>query len=794
MTGLIRILVVDDDAVLLKAALHALGSAGYETLAATDGPAAMELARTHRPDLLLLDVNMPGMDGIEVCRKIKVDPDLAEIIVILLSGSITDSDSQSVGLDAGADGYITRPIPNRELLARLQSILRLKSAQKDLKKSETLFKLLEDHMRDVVWLMDLRENCFLYVSPSVFGLRGYTPEEVMAQPVEASLTPQSLESVAKWTVEAITLILAGKGDETHSPYFVEQPCKDGSTVWTEVVADYICDDAGFPIQVVGLSRDITERRQAEKLQDAIYRIAQAADQAGSLDSLYSSIHSIIREVMLADNFFIALVDELSDLLSFPYACDEIDPPPVPKKPGKGLTEYVLRTGRSLLCDQLLFQHLQTSGEVELIGAASPIWLGVPLIIAERVIGVMAVQDYRNARAYGERERRILEFVSSQVAMAINRKQTEQALLESSDRHRIITQTALDGFWLMDLQGCLLEVNETYCRMSGYSAQELLRKSVPELEAIELSAETAAHTQKVIEQGQDRFESRHRRKDGSIYDVEISVHFLPNKGGRLVAFIQDITQRKQAERTLQDFNTRLESEVESRTRQLHQAQEQLVRQEKLAVLGQMAGSVGHELRTPLSVINNAIYYLKLVQPDAEEKVRQHHTLIEQEIHNADKIISDLLDFARIKSVERQPGSIPELIHNVLARFPVPASVKTTLKIPADLPEVLVDPRQMEQVLGNLVTNACQSMPEGGKLTISAKPQEGFVLIAVKDTGTGITPENMLRLFEPLFTTKKRGIGLGLPVSQKLIEANGGRLEVESEPNRGSTFTLVLPVDS
>jgi signal transduction histidine kinase len=281
--------------------------------------------------------------------------------------------------------------------------------------------------------------------------------------------------------------------------------------------------------------------------------------------------------------------------------------------------------------------------------------------------------------------------------------------------------------------------------------------------------------------------------------------------------QDINAQKLAEETLRDYNTRLATEVEARTRELREAQEKLVRQEKLAVLGQLAGGVGHELRNPLAVINNAVYYLKLVQPDADEKIRKYHSMIEHEVHNSEKIITDLLDFARIKSVDRAPLAVPELVQHVLERFPVPVSIKAVLEFPTDLPQALADPRQMEQVLGNLVVNACQAMAsassatlalassatlvsassaplsEGGTLTISASHVKELLAIAVKDTGAGISPENMQKLFEPLFTTKPKGIGLGLAVSRKLAEANGGRIEVHSEPGQGSTFTLYLPVN-
>jgi signal transduction histidine kinase len=275
--------------------------------------------------------------------------------------------------------------------------------------------------------------------------------------------------------------------------------------------------------------------------------------------------------------------------------------------------------------------------------------------------------------------------------------------------------------------------------------------------------------------------------------------------------RDITERKLAEEEIRQLNASLEQRVEERTRELREAQEQLVRHEKLAVMGQLAGSVGHELRNPLAVINNAVYFLKLVQPDAGEKIREYLDMIEREIHNAEMIIADLLDFARVPSADREAVSVSDLIHQTLERFPASANVEVTLDIPSDLPRVFVDRRQMIQVLGNLTVNACQAMKAGGKLTILSRLEETMddgpltvdgkpssvhrlpsIVISVNDTGVGIPVENIKKLFEPLFTTKAKGIGLGLAVSRKLIEVNGGRIEVQSEAGVGTTFTVWLPV--
>jgi signal transduction histidine kinase len=309
-----------------------------------------------------------------------------------------------------------------------------------------------------------------------------------------------------------------------------------------------------------------------------------------------------------------------------------------------------------------------------------------------------------------------------------------------------------------------------------------------------------------------------KKDGKHITISLSISkMMLNNQMYIIGITRDITERKIAEEALKNYSARLEAEVSARTQELRQAQEQVVRQERLAVLGQLAGSVGHELRNPLGVINTSIYYLKLVQPDADWKIKEHHTIIEKEVQNATKIIGDLLDYARVISSDRQTASVPALVRQTLDRFPVPAGVKLTLDLPDDLPDVFADPLQVQQVLGNLTVNACQAMaasvgrlsPQtgsvtamagGGELTISAhevvpvagrRREKKMVAIFVKDTGTGITPENMKRLFEPLFSTRITGIGLGLAVSRKLVEANDGSIEVESEVGKGSTFKLFLP---
>jgi signal transduction histidine kinase len=253
----------------------------------------------------------------------------------------------------------------------------------------------------------------------------------------------------------------------------------------------------------------------------------------------------------------------------------------------------------------------------------------------------------------------------------------------------------------------------------------------------------------------------------------------------------ILERGQAQEALERHSDRLEEMVDERTKELKEAQEQLVRRKALAVMGQMAGSVGHELRNPLGVISNAVYYLQMVLADADETTQQYLEMISSETRNSTRIVSDLLDLSRTRPAEREEVAVSTLVAGVLAQNLPPAGVEVVDEIGGDVTPVYVDPRQIGQVVTNLIANAYDAMPEGGRMIIGARPQQGHIALSITDTGRGIPPENMERIFEPLFTTKPRGIGLGLVISRNLAEANRGSIQVESQVGEGTTFTLVLP---
>jgi signal transduction histidine kinase len=243
---------------------------------------------------------------------------------------------------------------------------------------------------------------------------------------------------------------------------------------------------------------------------------------------------------------------------------------------------------------------------------------------------------------------------------------------------------------------------------------------------------------------------------------------------------------------------LEARVQERTAELREAQERLIRQEKLAVLGQLARGVGHELRNPLGAIKNAGYFLNLAlaDQDLEPEVAETLNILEREVDRLERIISDLLSFARSRPPDRQTVDLNEVVQAAVSRARVPGGppIRVVLRLDGELPSVQADSGQLSQAIENIVRNGFQAMPSGGRLAIRTSmdgPQ--WVALSISDAGPGIPEENLEKVFEPLYTTKAKGIGLGLAIARALIEGHGGEIRVESQVGQGSIFVVKLPLE-
>jgi PAS domain S-box-containing protein len=269
----------------------------------------------------------------------------------------------------------------------------------------------------VFYNLDFVSQKYSFINPAVTKLLGYTASELNEIKFDSIVITRYDEYTSRYP-------LNGKKDgpqieERLTIYFVET--KTGDKKWIEDNSISFFDSDNSKSSQMGLLRDVSEKLREEKLKQIILEILEAANSEKNLSELFKFIHSCIKKLMKADNFYIAYYKRDSDLLTFPYFVDEIDDDSSSKKLGKGLTEYVLRTGKSALIDLHKDDDLRKKGEIELIGPQSPIWLGVPLKIKEKTIGVMVVQDYKDASTYTPAHQQILDVISYPISRAIERK-------------------------------------------------------------------------------------------------------------------------------------------------------------------------------------------------------------------------------------------------------------------------------------------------------------------------------------------------------------------------------------
>jgi PAS domain S-box-containing protein len=359
-----------------------------------------------------------------------------------------------------------------------------------------------------------------------------------------------------------------------------------------------------------------------------------------------------------------------------------------------------------------------------------------------------------------------------------RKRAEEALRESEQWLSTTLRSIGDAVIVTDAKGLVTLMNPVAEDLTGWDETEAVGKPLEDVLNIinEQTGELAENpVARVLREGVVVGLANHTvliAKDGTKRPISDSGAPMRDEEGNVIGTVmvfRDITELKQLE-------------------------EQLVRKEKLATIGQLASGVGHELRNPLGVIGNSAYYLNMKLKDADEKVRKHIEILQREVHRANRIISDLLDFSRVSPPALETCNVNSIIKDTLADLKLPENISLETQLNDELPGILVDPDQIRQVFLNLSSNAVQAMPEGGRLEIKTGVKDDFAEIMLRDTGEGIPKEHLQKIFDPLFTKKAKGIGLGLSIVKGIVEGHKGTIEVESEVGEGTTFTIKLPFQS
>ncbi len=441
-------------------------------------------------------------------------------------------------------------------LAMIEDITARKQAAEALVQSERKYRQLFESANDAIFLMDVER--FIDCNSNTLAMFGCGEKDDIVGHSPIDFSPENQpdgRSSKDKAREFISRALEGRPQR----FFWKHSRKDGALFDTEVSLTSIV--IGEKPHLLAIVREVTEKKQAELLQNAVYQISQAADKSAGLNELFKSVHRIVGTVMPAGNFYIALYDAEKDLISFPYFVDEADPPPPAAKPGKGLTEFVLRTGRPLLCDDATDKALRQRGDVVLVGAPSAIWIGVPLIVENKTIGVMVVQHYSDPRAYGRRELDMLEFVSSQVARSIERKRAEEALRASETILRVFIDALPGPAMLLDRDEVILEANETMARSLGRPRRDVIGNKATNLLAGEIAESRRSRFLSVVETGRPAvFEDNPAGKSFLNYMHPV----LDEKGtlSRVAVYALDMTDRKRAEEALSREKSFSDSILES----------------------------------------------------------------------------------------------------------------------------------------------------------------------------------------------------------------------------------------
>lgn len=353
----------------------------------------------------------------------------------------------------------------------------------------------------------------------------------------------------------------------------------------------------------------------------------------------------------------------------------------------------------------------------------------------------------------------------------------------------------DPIFVKDTKFRYVFVNRAFAEMLGRSAEEVIGGTDFDFTAKEEADFFRKKDTEMFLTGvevvvdQEPFTDR----DGVVHTLatrKVPLRAATGEVTHLVGIIHDITRLKGAEDALRRSNENLERRVLERSLELATAQEDLIRKERLAVLGKLAGGVAHQIRNPLASIKTAAHVLRKLR-GSDAYVDQSIDIIDEEIRRADQIITGLIDYARVRSPSVRPTSVGYVIDQALGGQMVPPAIKVQIDLP-ELPLALVDPDHVQGALFNIFRNAIEAMTDTGTLSIVARHEGKEIVIQISDTGPGVPPAIRKRLFDPLITSKPRGLGLGLVTARTLIEAQDGSVACVSGDGESARFEVRLPV--
>lgn len=630
---------------------------------------------------------------------------------------------------------------------------------------------------------------FLFVNKAWLETMGYTEEEARDLKIQDVLHPE----FAHITQDQFDLLARG---EELPEFTAVLKRKDGRRLY--VSGSATCRfERGTPTAYRCILHNSTAKVRAERANKLFSSIAQVAISSTNLDDFYVNIHKQLGEVIDVKNFFIAQYDPGKSYLYFPYYIDEYFDSRVhftKRKLGNGLTEYAIMANKPLILHDDDIHQLAREKKIYLYGVVPKVLLCVPLRIGDRVTGIIGVKSYERANKYENRDLELLDFISSQVAVAIARKQAEEALAHETARLNAIFEGSSHLMWSVNKRLMLTSFNHEYA--------ELLEQQLQIKPQLNFSTESMGF-QLVAPQERRPLEDKYKlafRGQKQHFELELitksgeqkwlEIYLNPIQSGGNIAEVsgiaRDITDLKK-------YQTEL---VVAREQAEH----------SLKVKEQFLANMSHEIRTPMNGVIGMVDLLcdSPLNEDQQDYLQTIRKSSETLLH----ILNDILDLAKIEAGKMvlHPADLvfEDLLDRLMSLFTPIAHQKgnkVAYTIAADVPKVVVaDETRLLQILSNLTSNALK-FTENGSVTISvtsAKQTETHteLIVRVTDTGIGISPANLKKLFSAFQqldnSTSKNygGTGLGLAISREFCKMMDGEIGVESEEGIGSTFWFTV----
>jgi len=681
-----------------------------------------------------------------------------------------------------------------------RDITKRREAEEDRRRQADLLNKTLNSMTDAVFVLDakLPVPSILQCNEAASTIFGYDGIEMLGRTTAfLHVSDETLKQFQSHLYHAV--------EDGRLPFHLREfqmKRRDGSVFASEHFVAQLLGDKGERVAWVSIVRDITERKRAEGA------LRQRAEELAALQSTVLDITARHDLPMLLQT----IVERAALLLAAPaggmYLCDpekqearcvvshntRHDYTGTVLKYGEGAAGIVAQTGKPLILDD----YRKWPGRAGVFERDSPFRavLTVPMIWQGRVTGVIHTLDDAPSRRFTQADQELLTLFANHAAIAVENArlldqekhhaeelasystslerlvlERTQKLAESERRFRELSELLPQMVFEIDLNGNFTFLNRLGFASTGYTSDDLQRGlNAFQMFVPEDHDRARDHIRRILggeKLGGDEYTAL--RKDGSTFPIIVRASPIIHQGKPvgLRGVAVDITERKQME-------------------------QRLLKSERLAAIGELAAMVGHDLRNPLTGIAGAVYYLKTkLGPRIDSRAKEILDLVEQGVEHSNEVINDLLDYSREVHLELAETSVRSITKQALALVKIPPGT-SVVDSSEDEPRIMVDPQKMKRVFVNLIENAVDAMPKGGTLTIGSTQSKGDLKVSFTDTGVGIPREAVEKLWTPLFTTKAKGIGLGLPICRRIVEAHGGEIILESHAGKGTTITITLPL--